>query len=183
MVFRQANRAFKGNLNKEEKFELIFRRYFVRLCCFADRYTQSVEESKEIVQEVFLNVWNKRDQLSFDEDIQYYLFRAVKNSCLNLLQHRRIESDYQAVLHFIYSNQDTKYDYLMPVELDELNRKIGQAILLLPDECRRIFLLSRDKGLKYAEISAELQISVKTVETQMSRALSRLRIQLKDYLY
>ena len=70
----------------------------------------------------------------------------------------------------------------MPVELDELNRKIDQAILLLPDECRRIFLLSRDKGLKYAEISAELQISVKTVETQMSRALSRLRIQLKDYL-
>lgn len=182
MKFRQKKTVVKDDLKSEEKFELIFRRYFFRLCCFANRYTKNVEESKEIVQDVFLQVWNKRSQLSFDDEIQFYLFRSVKNSCLNLLEHRRVENDYQASLYLLYSGHDPVGEHFMTLELKELNEHIEQAIGSLPDECRRIFLLSREKGLKYAEISKELNISVKTVETQMGRALSRLRAHLKSYL-
>ncbi|WP_372772523.1 RNA polymerase sigma-70 factor [Mangrovibacterium sp.] len=182
MNIKANKRILKVPSKTEHKFESIFQTYFVRLCCFADRYTTNPEESKEIVQEVFLQVWNKREQLAFDREIHSYLFRAVKNGCLNLLQHKRIVDSYHAVLYLLYAREELHSDTYESLEISELSEKIDQAIQTLPDECRRIFLLSRENGLKYAEIAKELQISVKTVETQMSRALSRLRTYLKDYL-
>lgn len=166
----------------EEEFEILFRNYFVRLCCFADRYTRNPEESKELVQEVFLNVWKNRDQLVFDDEFHFYLFRAVKNACINLLQHKRVVNEYQSVLYLLYGRDDDDSMVMQKVELDELQTKVEQALADLPGECRKIFLLSREKGMKYAEIAGHLSISVKTVETQMGRALSKLRVSLADYL-
>lgn len=166
----------------EKQFESVFREYFVRLCCFADRYTNNSEESKEVVQDVFLKVWNKRDLLPLDDDLKFYLFRSVKNACLNLLQHKRVVDEFQSVLYLLYAANEKDNTVVQSLEVAELQDEINTAIAGLPAECRRIFLLSRESGLKYAEIAQELNISVKTVETQMSRALSRLRSSLKDYL-
>lgn len=182
MNFRIGQEKHLVTQKQEEQFEAIFRLYFVRLCIFASRYTHSLEESKEIVQEVFLNAWNKRDYLHFDDELHFYLFRAVKNSCLNQLQHQRVVSEYQSVLQLLYGRDEDDSSSFHSLELQELQATIKQALADLPDECRRIFLLSRDQGLKYAEIASQLAISVKTVETQMSRALSKLRHALADYL-
>lgn len=182
MNFRIGQEKHRAAEKQEEQFEAIFRQYFVRLCCFANRYTRNSEESKEIVQEVFLNAWNKREYLRFDDDIHFYLFRAVKNTCLNQLQHRRVVSEYQSVLYLLYGRDEDDSSSFQSIELNELQTKITQALDDLPGECRRIFLLSRDQGMKYAEIAGQLAISVKTVETQMSRALNKLRHALADYL-
>ncbi|PTN09522.1 RNA polymerase sigma-70 factor (ECF subfamily) [Mangrovibacterium marinum] len=169
-------------LQTEKQFESVFREYFVRLCCFADRYTNNAEESKEVVQDVFLKVWNKRDLLPLDDDLKFYLFRSVKNACLNMLQHKRVVDKFQSVLYLLYAANEKDNMVVQSLEAAELQDEINAAIAGLPSECRRIFLLSRESGLKYAEIAEELNISVKTVETQMSRALSCLRSSLKDYL-
>lgn len=182
MNFNPKKKISNTALQTEKQFESIFREYFVRLCCFADRYTNNVEESKEIVQDVFLKVWDKRDVLPMDDELKFYLFRSVKNACLNLLQHKRVVNEFQSVLYLLYAGEVKDNMAFQSLEVVELKEKIDAAIESLPPECRRIFLLSRDKGLKYAEIARELSVSVKTVETQMSRALSRLRSLLKEYL-
>ncbi|WP_163712596.1 RNA polymerase sigma-70 factor [Mangrovibacterium lignilyticum] len=182
MNFKPTKKISSTALPTEKQFESIFREYFVRLCCFADRYTNNIEESKEIVQEVFLKVWDKRDVLPMDDDLKFYLFRSVKNASLNLLQHKRVVDDFQSVLYLLYTADGSENQVFQSLEVIELKEKIDAAVASLPTECRRIFLLSRDMGLKYAEIAQELSVSVKTVETQMSRALSRLRRLLKEYL-
>ncbi len=183
MSFLQRNRKIEETSQTAEQFEKIFCTYFVRLCCFADRYTNNVEESKEIVQEVFLKVWDKRAELSMGDSLEFYLFRSVKNACLNMLRHKCVVNEFQRMLYLLYCREEID-DHIsfQSIEVNELEKTIMNAVDNLPKECRRIFLLSREKELRYFEIAEELNISVKTVETQMSRALSRLRLSLRDYL-
>lgn len=175
------NKAKAASSSGSSDFELIFRSYFTRLCAFATVYTNSLEDSKEVVQEVFLKVWEKRNELPLDDELKSYLFRAVKNACINRLQHQMVADRYQAVLYFLHS-QEPGTDGYTEIELGELQGHIDTAIAALPESCRNIFLLSRNQGLKYREIAEQLNISVKTVETQMSRALLKLKSQLHEYL-
>ncbi len=176
-----SNRNKAGSKSRVNQFELVFKEYFVRLCGFATVYTGNSEESKEIVQEVFLKVWEKQDVVLTGSDIKSYLFRAVKNACINNLQHKIVADKYQAVLYFLNTQREVSNGY-EKLEFDELNLKIQKAIGSLPESCRQVFLLSRDEGLKYREIAEKLEISVKTVETQMSRALVKLKDCLGEYL-
>lgn len=173
-----------GNIKSgdEHAFELLFRKYYVRLCGFANKFVADIAESEEIVQEVFLNIWKKRDQLKLDGDMHPYLFKSVQNLCFNFLEHQKVVDNYYAVIEFIYKNQTEDFSTYESVIYSELQAKVDKAIELLPNECRKIFLLSRLDGLKYSEIAEQLGISVKTVETQMSRALNKLKAELKDYL-
>jgi len=152
-------------LNEEHEFELIFRKYYVRLCGFANKFIANTTEAEEIVQEVFLNIWAKKDRLKLDDEIKPYLFKSVQNLCFNFIEHQKVVDNYYSVIEVVYKN-----------------KKVDEAIGSLPEECRKIFKMSREDGLKYAEIADKLNLSVKTVETQMSRALSKLKIELKDYL-
>ncbi len=166
----------------EQAFELLFRKYYARLCGFANKFLCNSEESEEIVQEVFLNVWCKRGQLNVNADISAYLFRSVQNLSLNLIEHKKIANSYYAVIARVYENSSDDWSVDSQVQYAELQEKIEGAIATLPAECRRIFQMSRMEGLKYAEIAIQLGISIKTVETQMSRALSKLKTELKDFL-
>src|SRR5690554_5172669 len=83
---------------EEQTFELIFRRYYTRLCGFANKFIGDTAESEEIVQEVFLNVWEKRDQLNMDNDIRPYLFKSVQNLCYNFLGHKKVADKYFQVI-------------------------------------------------------------------------------------
>lgn len=172
----------KAQSNEEQAFELLFRRYYLRLCGFANKFIANRQESEEIVQEVFLNIWKKRNQLKLDNEIRPYLFKSVQNLCFNFIEHQKVIDSYYSVIDVVYKNQTEEFDTYQSVLYNEFQLIVDEAIKLLPEQCRKIFLLSREDGLKYAEIADQLGISVKTVETQMSRALSKLKAELKDYL-
>jgi len=176
-------KLIKSNRYEQEKtFELIFRRYYVRLCGFANKFIGNTAESEEIVQEAFLNIWKKRDQINFDDDIRPYLFKSVQNLCFNFLEHKKVADNYYSVIEEVYKNQKADYQTYESVLYHELQTKVDEAISSLPARCKEIFQLSRNEGMKYHEIAQKLGISVKTVETDMSRALQSLRKELSDFL-
>lgn len=166
----------------ELAFEILFRKYYLRLCGFANKFIANSAESEEIVQEVFLNIWKKKDKLNLDDEIRPYLFKSVQNLCFNFLEHRKVIDSYYSVIDIVYRNQAEDFDTYESVLYTEFQSRAERAIDSLPEECGKIFRMSRHDGLKYAEIADKLGISVKTVETQMSRALAKLKTELKDYL-
>lgn len=167
----------------EYAYELVFRRYYISLCGFATRFVQLPETAEEIVQNIFLKLWEKRAGLDIQVSLKSYLFRAVYNSCNNHLAHLKIKNKH---LLFVKStslqNELLTDPILNNLTYKELDEKITEAIEQLPVACKTIFKMSRFDGLKYAEIADRLHISVKTVETQISRALVKLREKLKIYL-
>lgn len=179
-----AGMKFISNAKSDDElaFELLFRKYYLRLCGFANKFIANAAESEEIVQDVFLNIWNKRDQLNLKSEIKPYLFKSVQNLCYNFLEHRKVADNYYAVIELVYKNQAEEFNTYESVLYNEFQTKSEAAIESLPDQCKKIFRMSREEGLKYIEIAEKLGISVKTVETQMSRALSKLKVELKDYL-
>lgn len=172
----------KQQFDEVQAFELIFRKYYVRLCGFANKFIANTAEAEEIVQEVFLNIWAKKDQLTLNNEIKPYLFKSVQNLCFNFIEHQKVIDNYYSVIEVVYKNQKEDFDSYESVLFTEFQAKVDEAIGSLPEECRKIFRMSREDGLKYAEIAHRLGLSVKTVETQMSRALSKLKTELKDYI-
>lgn len=166
----------------ELAFELLFRKYYPRLCGFANKFIGNQQEAEEIIQEVFLNIWKKREYLKLDNEIRPYLYKSVQNLCFNFIEHQKVIESYYSVIDLVYQNQSEDFNTYESVLYTELQKKVDQAMNGLPEQCLKIFRMSREEGLKYQEIAMELGISVKTVETQISRALTKLKIELKDYL-
>ncbi len=164
----------------EKYFEEIFREYFIPLTSFAGKYTRDLDEAKDIVHQVFGNLWEKRKDLHVETSIRSYLFTSVHNRCLNYIRDNKkfVEAGLPDGESNLYAYIDHE-DYL---ENEELRNRIHQALDQLPEKCRRIFVLSRFEEKKYREIASELDISIKTVETQMSKALKILKEKLADYL-
>ena len=161
-------------------FERLFRFHYSPLCSYANNFLKDLDASEEIVQEVMFKLWINRETIHFETSARSYLFRAVRNGCLNLLKHLDIREDYKAGKETQQPEwQRSQEDEMM---VSELEVKIREAIDRLPVERRKVFILSRYDGLTYAEIAARLNLSVKTVENQMSNALRSLREDLSDYL-
>lgn len=164
-------------------YELFFRRYYVSLCGFATRYVQEPDAAEEIVQGIFVKLWENRSRIFIETSLKSYLFRTTYNKCHNHLSHARVKSKYLSMALEAYARNEAIHDPVYDsLAYKELNDKITEAIEKLPSECKRIFKMSRFDGMKYAEIAAQLNISVKTIETQISRALSRLRKELKEWI-
>ena len=161
-------------------FEALFRSHYSKLCGYANNFLKDPDASEEIVQEVMFKIWVNRDSLQITTSIQSYLFRAVRNGCMNLLKHLEVREDYRTW------NKTISFEPGVSPEdgiiVSELEQKIREAIDRLPLERRKVFILSRYDGLSYAEIADKLGISVKTVENQMGKALKTLREELQDYL-
>ena len=162
----------------EKSFEFLFHKYYRHLCYFASKIINDDVAAEEIVQDFFVKLWEKREQLFIETSIKNYFFRSVKNLCLNFIQHYKTKLRYAQIVisevenHF---SDDNNYP-----EID-LSVKIEESINSLPEKRREIFRLSRQEGLKYHEIAQKLNISIKTVETQMSLAIKSLREKLKNY--
>jgi RNA polymerase sigma-70 factor (ECF subfamily) len=171
----------KNEIILKNKFENLFKEHFTGLCYFAQKYLGDIDSSKEVVHSVFVKIWDKRADFDFEKSGKSYLFTSVYNRSMNVLRDNKKfastddNESYQASLE-VGEFTDT-------MELAELEGKIQMSIQKLPEKCREVFELNRFDGKKYAEIAKYLGISVKTVETQMSKALKILRIELKDYLY
>jgi len=173
--------AARIKIGDEQAFELLFRKYFVRLCCFANKFLNDPEEAKEIVQDVFTQLWEEKEDINPEESLNAFLFKVTQNNSINKLRRRKVESKYIEIYRFVYVEHTdiSPYKSLLAYEL---NDNINRVICKMPPQCRKIFELSRFNGLKYREIASTLQISIKTVEAQMSKALMLLRTELKDYL-
>lgn len=167
--------------NADSKYEELFLRYFSSLSYFAYKYIQDLDTCKEIVHNVFINIWEKREDFDFEKPAKSYLFTSVYNRCMNFIRdNKKFKSDIDISEIYNYSDFSLHSDN---VEAAELESKIWQIINSLPKKCREVFVLNRFGDKKYREIASYLNISIKTVETQMSRALKTLRENLKDYIY
>jgi len=168
-----------GNLDKAT-FERLFKEEFKGLVLFAIQYVKDYEAAREIVQETFVTLWSKRDQIDLSKAVKTYLTTSVKNRSLNFLRDNK-KFDSNLLIHEdlyptpVYQQSDQLVE-------TELKDRITKAIDELPDRCREVFLLNRNEHLKYQEIADKLDISVKTVETQMSKALQHMRVRLREYL-
>ncbi len=161
-------------------FEMIFKNFYQPLCNYAYSFVQDRDEAEEIVQATFLSVWEKRNNLSIHTGVKPYLYAMVRNASLNVLKHEKIKQQHAAV-ELAVAERSTE-SVSRTVMASELEERIFKALNKLPEQCRLVFKLSRFEELKYAEIADQLNISVKTVENQMGKALKIMREQLKDYL-
>ena len=170
-------------------FSEIYSKYYFKLIRFATDFVVYEEDAENIIQDVFLGLWEKRDSLAFIENMNAYIFKLVKNKCLDHLKHKISQEKYVTNVQFVYEQEfSLKLQSLENFDVDvaseeKMEKIIADAIDSLPGKCREIFLLSRYEGLKYREISEYLNLSVNTVETQMSIALKKLRQKLKSYLF
>jgi RNA polymerase sigma-70 factor (family 1) len=176
--------------NSEVSFELdaindvvmedIFKTHYLQLCNYAYIFLKDTDESEDVVQGVFYQLWKKKDSTEITTSLKSYLFTAVRNNCLKRISHLKIRNQYKEnIVHLDDKGSNHTMDKVIGRELEE---QIKNAIENLPEQCRLIFTLSRQSGFKYNEIAEHLEISVKTVENQMGKALRVLREKLKSYL-
>jgi RNA polymerase sigma-70 factor (ECF subfamily) len=159
----------------EVAFNKAFDLYYMPLCFFADKMLHDLDLSRSVVQQVFVDLWIKRDRLRIDS-LKSYLYQSVRNAAFDVLKHKKAESKYLSTLE----TEETGIlsDFMEEAELAD---RINRAIQNLPEKCREVFILCRFEELKYAEIAEKLNISVKTVEMQISIALKKLRNELSEY--
>jgi len=161
-------------------FELLFHYYYPGLVLFSTQFTADRSEAEEIVQDFFVRFWQRHEQVSLTDSLKSYFFLSVKNSCLNFLKHKKVEEKYIRKMTEM-ADRHLAYDPDLYVD-SELQEKVKQAIELLPEKCREVFVMSRIRGMRNDDIANELNISKRTVETQISKALKVLRVELKDYV-
>lgn len=162
------------------EFEALFRKEFRPMVFFALRYVKDPDVAEEITQEVFLGLWEKRATIDPAKPVRSYLGTAVRNRSLNYLRDNKKFS--RDLLEQEGLLRDDGYEQTDRIGTAELKERIREATAELPEKCREIFLLSREENLKYHEIAQRQQISIKTVETQMSKALSHFRTRLAEFI-
>jgi len=161
---------------RESTFRELFADYYRPLSVFALKYTGDLETAKEIVQELFVHLYQSRNTLLVSSSLKSYLFQAVRNRCLNHIKQNQTRRKHLDEYH---AEQDLSFDMEARIRETELEHHIFKIVESLPPQCRNIFTLSRVKGLSNGEIAEKLQISKRTVETQISNALKTLRTKLK----
>lgn len=166
--------------NATAAFDDLFREYFKPLCAYCQfKFNLDIDVAKDAVHSGFIRLLESDFQISFDAPTRTYLYKIVTNICLDLLRHEKTRQQHQ---QSIQKNRSVTEDDFTLAEYKELQNNINKAIAELPDQMRQVFELSRFEGLKYAEIADRMEVSVKTVETQISRALVKLRQKLASYL-
>ncbi len=164
----------------DQAFELLFKDHFKALHAYAHIILKDEDEAEEIVQNMFLKFWEKRELLDVQTSIKAYLYKCVYHDSLNFLKHQKIKTKYQNFAS--YSMNTHHLPASSKTEMTELEYNLSMALNELPEQCRTIFQMSRFEELKYREIAERLGLSVKTIENQMGKALRILRLELADFL-
>ena len=164
----------------DKAFEQMFKTHYKELHSYASVMLRDEDTAEEIVQSMFLKFWEKRELLNVQTSIKAYLYKCVYNDSLNYLKHQKVKTKYQDFA--AYTMNDHHEAASSKVELTELEFKIQEALNELPEHCRTIFQMSRFEELKYREIAEQLDLSIKTVENQMGKALKILRLKLADFI-
>jgi RNA polymerase sigma-70 factor (ECF subfamily) len=163
-----------------DAFTLLFRSYYKDLVLFGGLYLPGQAVCEDIVQSIFLKLWRDRSSLAIETSLKAFLLKSVRNSCLDEIRHLHIkhEHDSYAITHNILEHVDTE-NYIL---YSDLYQQLQQALEKLPDAYREAFEMNRFEGLKYREIAERLDVSERTVEVRISKAIERLRLYLKDFL-
>ena len=160
-------------LSDEGAFTEIYQRYWDKLLVTAMHRLGNMDEAREVVQDVFFNVWKRRDTLRLDHSLNTYLSVAVKYEVLNRLAVKNRQQRYQ--LHMARHWEEASQDTENLLSFNELQEQLAPLIKALPEKCRIIFQLSREKGYPRKKIASELGIAEKTVEAHLSSAIRKLR--------
>ncbi|NVK64126.1 MAG: RNA polymerase sigma-70 factor [Flavobacteriales bacterium] len=159
----------------------LFKAHYDELCRYAFSIVKDQDAAEDVVQQLFIKLWEKRDSIREIDNIRSYLFRSTFNMSLNEQKkmQRMPKSDDEAVRN---SSLQSEVQTSSLLTTNELQGRVDSAMMVLPEKCREVFRLSRFEQLSYKEIAEELEISPKTVENQMGKALRIMREELKDYL-
>ena len=169
----------EGNV---KAFEEMFRLYYAPLCIYAVCITGRSDVAEEIVQELFYVFWRDKDKLQMLRSVKNYLYGAVRNQSLQYLEHEEVKRRYNDDVVLTQNDEDVlSGDPQNQMEYEELQSAIAGVLKRLPERCSHIFRMQRFEGKKYNEIADELNISVKTVEAEMSKALKALRKEVELY--
>jgi len=163
----------------EGAFDVVFRSNYTHLVRMAESVVREPALAEEIAQDVMLEFWRRRESLDIEQTFRAYLIRATRNRALNHIRHERIVAREAALAALESPSSPSAEEDMLGVELE---RAVRDAIDGLSDNCREVFQLSRESGLKYAEIATTLEISIKTVEKRMGQALAELRDRLSAWL-
>lgn len=162
----------------EPVIDVLFRRHYSFLCNAVYRIIPDKNLSEDLVQDVFFELWRKKDNLFIKSSVRAYLKQAAVNKTLNYIRDQKATINGENTFPFLASKQSSAIQLL---EASEMNKYITNAIDKLPPKCRQIFLLSRFEALSYQQIAEKLDISPKTVEHQISKALKNLRLAVEQF--
>lgn len=170
------------NENFDVTYKTLFRRYYPGLIFYATRLLGD-EEAEDVVQDVFVELWRRKNEVEIGDQIQAFLYRAVYTRALNVLKHRNIKEGYCTAIAEINQERAVFYhpdnnEVIQRIEDKELKREIYDAINELPDKCKEVFKLSYLHDMKNKEIADVMGVSLRTVEAHMYKALKYLRNRL-----
>lgn len=167
-------------ISNQKEFQEVYHQFYNGLANYAYSILKDKDDAKDMVQEVFLDLWNKREKLTIKTSLEAYLVRAVKFKSIDFIRKNKTKQQYAANANI--PTEDYQEDKSGDSEMDERKKQLSYAIAQLPTKCRQAFLLSRTSGYTYQEIAEEMDVSVKTVENQISRAFKLLRQKLSDLM-
>ena len=160
----------------ESNIEALFKEHYSILTAYANKFLSDLDDSREIVQDVFVKLFDNKDSIKIHTSTKAHLFTSVRNACLNTIKQRKNHAEHHDNIKYLSSGVSMQADKIL--EQTELEHEIFKAIDELPDQCQRIFKLNRLDGFTNQEIADQLKISKRTVETQISKALKSLRVKL-----
>jgi RNA polymerase sigma-70 factor, ECF subfamily len=166
----------KGN---QDAYSLLFNKYYKDLVLFGGNFLQNKSLCEDIVQNVFLKFWRDRESIEILTSLKSFLLRSVQNSCLDEIRHKGVIKEHESysIAYGNYDGLDTE-NYVLHSDLES---HLSKALAQLPDACREAFEMNRLEGLKYREIAERLNVSERTIEVRIGKALSLLRNHLKDF--
>ncbi len=167
-------------LGDHEAFTEIYNRYWKSLLTVAANKTGDMDEAEEIVQDIFVSIWNRRTKLEIKTSLKSYLAVSVNYQVMKVLANQSIREDCgkESTAHTIFHDYSAQYW----LEFEELQEQLSELVAMLPEKCRLVFRLSRDSGYSQKEIASELGISEKTVEVHLGKALKTLRNGLNYFM-
>ena len=174
------NQIVEGLIEGEESsYKQLFSQYYILLSVYANKYVQDLEVAREIVQDFFVHMFEIRSSLIITTSLESYLYQSVRNRCLNHIKQIKVHEKH---LENLKTDEVSSIDPEDKIMETELEHQIYQIVSQLPGQCEKIFKMSRVDGKKNKEIAMILNISIRTVETQISKALKILRNKLQNYI-
>jgi RNA polymerase sigma-70 factor, ECF subfamily len=164
----------------QSSFSIIFTGYYSDMVQFAGTFISDLDTCEDIVQNSFVDFWENRETLVILTSLKSYLLKIIQNRCIDWLRHLKIRDQYNTYAdHHLRLMENYTENYILSSELEA---NLEKALMLLPSDISLVFRLNRQEGLTYNEIAEQQNVSARTIEVRMGKALSLLREYLKDYL-
>lgn len=172
---------FIEGINQKQRgaFHQLFRDFYKSLVIYAMKYVEKQAEAEDIVQDLFVTIWEKQERFLSYGGFRVFLYNSVRNTCLNNLKHQKVEEKY---VNYCLEHPEESDEYHFEMMREEIFRRLFQTIDELPPRCREVFLLHLE-GKKNEEIATELKISLLTVKTQNKKAVRYIKLRMGRFFF